>query len=129
MEKEELLKCLAPYLPYDLKIYHSGGKVLPLQIDRQEDWTNDGFNLNELINYHYLEPILKPLSDLSNEVDDLTKGTIQFLSEAAKLPYNSDDLLLEGLMYADMKILLENHYDVFRLIEKSYAKDINTVRV
>jgi len=78
-------------------------------------------------NIEQFKPILKPLSNLKDEVDSLTKRASIFLQEASKLPYNSNDLLSMGLAYNDFQILVKNHFDVFGLIDKGIAIDINTL--
>ena len=121
MEKLEL-KHLAPYLPYGLKIKTKGGIVKLLAFD---------INLWES-NKLELKPILRPLSDLTDEqkkiiyfdvigTDNDMYGTldefIDYLGETNEY----------HLPYCIYRQLLEWHFDLFGLIEKGLAVDINSL--
>lgn len=127
MENLEL-KHLAPYLPYELPIepiYKStfmGGynqRILDTSI-------LDNYGLEEI------KPILRPLSDLFNGnykdiLDEfspisLENFKIAFLSELK--PLNAFD----KINYTIAVKLFENHFDLFGLIEKGLAIDINQLK-
>lgn len=76
--------------------------------------------------------ILRPFSDLDKKFDGydpdfLLTGTARFLQKSSKLSHNPDSLCPDGLMWRDVQYLLKNHFDVFDLIPKGEAIDINTV--
>ena len=75
--------------------------------------------------------ILRPLSNLMKDefkMDDWRKKAILFLDETANLPYNNRLEHIGGIMYSDIKFLLKNHFDIFGLIQKGSAVDINTIK-
>ena len=138
MEKLEL-KHLAAYLPYGLKgVYNENkesdivditglclfNKINHLQI-RFKDNTSGLFDCE-------IKPILRPLSDLVNVITHKGKDFVpcieynhfnEYFEELSKLDYsyvkyNQNRVVL---------ILLELHFDIFGLIEKNLAVDINTI--
>jgi hypothetical protein len=144
MEKLEL-KHLAPYLPYGLKvmsIYNEVSEInsINYSLDKQ---SRDSLNLligrNPLRfrgdNLDTIKPILRPLSDLTKEIeydgetitpciywDDINIAYEKNLRSMAKFNYS------DGYMpYFITEKLLEWHFDVFGLIEKGLAIDINTL--
>jgi hypothetical protein len=110
MKKLEL-KHLAPYLPYKLK-YKSlfNGSI------------NNLYDLSTDINDNYwgvkIKPILRPLSDL--ELDE-------FKNKIFNIEYIIDKETDADLGYYEWCFLFENHFDVFGLIEKGLAININTI--
>jgi len=143
MEKLEL-KHLAPYLPYKLQylipkhepenifdIGHGGG-IHTMQVVAMLSMSRGSES----------KPILRPLSDLTKEIEvDGEKkrliDDIQKLYPTYYFAYNAtDDLLVkrENEQYtwcSDIlginEFLFKNHFDVFGLIEKGLAIDINTL--
>lgn len=126
------LKHLAPYLPYGLKwalveAYPEGTEVtthkmssLSTDLEGHEEWWNmDGDNY--LLTDDY-KPILRPLSDLkSHELYPLIKDNLGFKYDDLKggSTYNSSFGIVERL--------ISYHFDVFGLIDKGRAIDINTL--
>lgn len=115
--KELLFKDLAMRLPYGVKVLHNE-MVLPMgaypspvkgQIDI-ETVSNGGF-----------KPILRPLSDVTNEELELMdlepEDFIHFVEQVES----------ELLPFHDMMLLYKNHVDVDRLIERGIAVDVNTI--
>ena len=132
------LKHLAPYLPYGLKAMDlDNGSVrtvtlLHFTYDMETVGHNHLIYEGLLLKKH--QPILKPLSDLdSGNVEGL------FYSEWLIEKYHTigienqinrieDDI--RWINYCDyilIQHLLEWHFDVFGLIEKGLAIDINTI--
>jgi len=129
------LKHLAPYLPYGLKmkdIYscdndtllgvYRYGSELGYQV-KNEDHLNPVFYPFENVEH---KPILRPLSDLKDGVHPRAIFTNHELDTI------DNNLLLEdepywGLPYQKVVALIENHFDVFGLIDKGLAIDINTL--
>jgi hypothetical protein len=117
------LKHLAPYLPYGLKVIDSDGNIdIVTCIDIEEI---DGYKI---------KPILRPLSDLQNRDLDLW---IDFGVEIDEMnTHYLIDALVGGTFYAKdihfafrvREALFKMHFDVFGLIPKGLAIDINTLK-
>lgn len=126
------LKHLAPYLPYELPIE-------PIYVS-----THGGGYYRELLDtdvLHYncfeeIKPILRPLSDLTKEItvngenfvpsDYISVRFNLFCGEWLYLCINNLDVI-EDVPLSVSKKLLEWHFDIFGLIEKGLAIDINTI--
>jgi hypothetical protein len=121
------LKHLAPYLPYDLQCrvwkppHIHNNKIVKLVGLINKDC--GCFTQN---NYYYDEfkPILRPLSDLTEDV----------VIEIGIIGIDVDNVLnavihndMSYMEYSVHTILVKNHFDVFGLIEKGLAIDINTL--
>lgn len=128
------LKHLAPYLPYELKVYNS-------EIGVRDVVMLDSMNplFCHIISVGKRnKPILRPLSDSEEyfqelygmlEHDDVT----QYLDEDF-LKYhdiNSFDELInkevEHIPYGTLQVFLKQHFDLFGLIPKGLAIDKNTL--
>jgi len=116
-------KQIACYFPYELKImqYRDDLKLSfeSILISLSNDTlgvTSPRFPFNEKIQYHEAKPILRPLSDL----DDSQLKSFNFVSFAK-------DGDIDFVSYDFMKYAFENHFDVFGLIDKGLAIDINTI--
>ena len=118
------LKHLAPYLPYNLMIKYRVGKLSGYKYDFLT-----GQRLDSLSMYKYFKPILRPLSDLTKEIE--VNGE-KFVPQD-KLPHldlkwliNSDNLIMKT-NYEDVLKLLSWHIDLFNLISNGLAIDANTL--
>ena len=149
MEKLEL-KHLAAYLPYGLKI--KGEQFIhTMVIDMMTVTTKEigiWFLLNSKI--QSLKLMLRPLSDLNNlknEINlhsinmligrngvygdievELCNGEIIFVTESD--PFSTYDRAKEidlNVFQTVMNELMKGHFDVFGLIDKDLAIDINTI--
>lgn len=106
------LKHLTPYLPYNLKMYWENldGQIrdpyilLPSAIDHIIDFQN--------------KPILRPLSDLTKEIE---------WEDGKYMMTDHDDFDLEEETYGVIQDYLSRHFDIFSLIPKGLAIDINTL--
>lgn len=118
------LKHLSPYLPYKLRIRYVLGKG--------STWTLTQFNIEQFSDVD--KPILRPLSDLTKEIEHngekfvpidnfIYKTSVEYFAEFPEQKHN----LIHGLKYADVQLLLEWHFDIFGLIEKDLAIDINAL--
>jgi hypothetical protein len=117
------LKHLAPYLPYRLKGNYEVSEVVPsakFEL-RNKELRND--NIDFFLSY--AKPILRPLSDLTKEIEVNEKKFIPIEELDMDIPFTSDLLFL--VTYGDVQKLLEWHFDVFELIQKGLAVDINTI--
>lgn len=137
MEKLEL-KHLSPYLPYGLKCLNQN---LPdeefvveelIGISDHIMWSGR-FSAKHGSNHipvSAIKPTLRPLSDLTFEdLDKLGKRyDIQVNNEEVHVFRDLDENTnpLEW-RYEDVQYLLSRHFDVFGLIEKGLAIDINTL--
>lgn len=139
------LKHLAPYLPYDLKVFHEGhiaiiaSMYLPADNYEKDLWIVSMEDLRDRelscsVNYKEIKPILRPLLDLTKEVE---------VNGEKFIPYNIfihwygfevlegwrrnnyKNLNVNELSFAIINKLLEWHFDVFGLLEKNIAVDIN----
>jgi hypothetical protein len=122
--KETLeLKHLAPYLPYGLKGNYEVSEVVPsakFELRKKELRTD---NIDFFLSY--AKPILRPLSDLTKEIEVNGKKFIPIEELDMDISFTSDLLFL--VTYGDVEKLLEWHFDVFELIQKGLAVDINTI--
>ena len=138
------LKHLAPYLPYDLKcdIFFAqqsmGTCVWRIRI-------LDCFYLDKLKNnLEFIQPILLPLSDLTKEIEvngekfvpiDILSGETYYdyeLTKSNKLVEKDEKNIvilkcIDVYPYWIVQKLLQWHFDIFGLIDKGLAIDINTL--
>ena len=127
------LKHLAPYLPYGLKMKHSNGNIF--ELDGLGN-LKDGLGLCELHKtksnktlfrqVKMVKPILRPLSDLFKENKDCLNipYTELIRPECYRWILVND---LDEIKLMTLDTLLMYHFDVFGLIEKGLAIDINTL--
>ena len=133
------LKHLAPYLPYELQLLEefevNESKIRTLRgIDIDMVVTNlERFPYNQRITFSEIKPILRPLSDLTDEID--IHGDKIFPCAWFGLVPNEqhqqflETKVIEGWMsYKEMTVLIKHHFDVFNLISEGLAIDINTIK-
>lgn len=134
-------KHLIPYLPYSLKVIMEGKKtnvawmstkniavIIPNGIGEYKriPWKRAHLNI---------KPILRPLSDLTKEIEIDGKKIIFikiFFREARlllekELKNTNGKLIVDYLTWEIIVKLLEYHFDIFELIPKGLAIDINTL--
>jgi len=122
--KKLKLEDLAPYLPYGLRINNKGIGSYILTVGSLE-------RVLEIT--ETFKPILRPLSDLTQEelIEEL--GThishLDYVTYERKhyIKHYSHKYWLDDIPYAIYEYLIKNHFDVFVLIEKGLAIDINTI--
>ena len=114
------LKHLAPYLPYNLKIKTNYGwdtvttlNEYEVNGDHEHSYSYED-HPNEVLEF---KPILRPLADLEND---------EYKNRIFNREYIIDKKTDTDLGYYEWCYLFENHFDVFGLIEKGLAIDINT---
>ena len=137
------VKHLAPYLPYALKVqYIVRDKVEKTGYMRSISHNEDEAHPTRVsINHNYEEhiwmfkPILKPISDLKSE---LILEHFKYWEEVEfygnSFSIKGKGMIMQGydfddLPYTLVQKLLEFHFDLFGLIEKGLAVDINTLSV
>ena len=137
------IKHLAPYLPYGLKLqYVVREKVektgIMKSIIHNEDETHPtkvSIEWGDAEHIWMFKPLLRSLSEIKNyfqPIFDTDKEVNEFLSYETLTPFSIEDLencLPEYIPYGSFKVLLKHHFDVFGLIEKGLAVDINTLSV
>ena len=151
--KKLKLKHLAPYLPYELKCTNTKesylqtgdermGVLYQLSVEDGDDCVIMGKNGYFLVHYSDILAILRPLSDLIKEIEHNGEKfvPIDVLSEITTLEYHNDQLLaavwngemqeteIKHLCYEQVALLFEWHFDVFGLIEKRLAIDVNELK-
>ena len=132
------LKHLAPYLPYDLK-------VMDLYDNKERFFVGYSINHTEQVKISVyknllstgrlsseVKPILRPLSDLKTiekeiKLVDSYWYVDDYLTEKCTVDKIYPLHVIEFIPYAIMQVLLKYHFDVFGLIEKGLAIDINTI--
>ena len=140
------LKHLAPYLPYGLKNQRALHK--PKVIDGIVG--NKVYFGDTVLFINQIEPILRPLSDLTDPIINLIfKDTgengitiSRYIADSSKDLTITITYKMMGDVFTDfvinrsdikhtdywiVEILLINHYDVFGLIDAGLAIDINTL--
>lgn len=131
------LKHLAPYLPYGLKIQgQTHGEIAEMSSVNEGNVNikGRGFQYGWWADIFDIKPILRPLSDLTK--DEFTQGWYKTCD--CRTPHNINsahleltDLLRENLIteipYILYQFLIENHFDVFGLIEAGLAIDMNKI--
>lgn len=118
------LKHLSPYLPYGLTIRNIMDKsIIEMSVEseifkyEQKTSLNGMANIMVVINSNVLKPLLKPLSDLMlpNHILGIGFRTMNY------------ELTAPAFTLKQYEYLIENHFDVFGLIEQGLAIDINTI--
>lgn len=120
------LEHLSPYLPFELKyIFAKNIYIYRNTID---------------FDYEYSKPILRSLSDLLPEAPYNFYGKVEHLGSKITSPaseywgyvaYHRNPNLWKEITdweYWFVQLLFEHHFDVFGLIEKGLAVDINTLK-
>ena len=124
---------LAPYLPYGLQIHWNTSKrtsivrMQPSNISDVEIYTTN------------FKPILRPLSDLTKEIEHNGETLIvmhrileSYCFDVSKMTNEEVRQYSESMIEVDMAyqtgvILFTYHFDVFGLIERGLAININDV--
>jgi hypothetical protein len=137
------LKHLAPYLPYKLRVlYHFENRMMNAGNGSSKNWIGITALLQR--QSELCHPILRPLSDLTKEIEvggkkfipikeinwTITEyplmeedGTV-FLQDSCEL-----NMLEISEVYKVYQMLFEWHFDVFGLIEQGLAIDVNTLKI
>lgn len=123
------IKQLSAYLPYGLNTIYNLSSVINLGEGARDEVRNKLLTEDNVkFVLLYCKPILRPLSDLSN--DKKTVLNMSAINYGAGLGYHTKETIdnrirTNTLLYNDAVVLFENHYDVFGLIDKGLAIDIN----
>lgn len=128
------LKHLSPYLPYNLKCdiflaqQNMGTCVWRIR-------TLDCFYLDKLKNnLEFIQPILRPLSDLNSEIEFNNRkfnpiDELAEIEEVVVLQYSFEffETSMKYLPHWIVQQLLEWHFDIFGLIDNGLAISIHDV--
>lgn len=143
MEKLNI-KYVAPYLPYGLKglVIYSKNHSEICYLDIRSD-INNYVSIDEFINGTYpIKPILRPLSDLTNEIEHngekfipsellwyINVGHIDYITKEREYNINKYgyNRWLDRIPFSIVQKLIEWHFDIYGLIHKKMAIDINTI--
>jgi hypothetical protein len=140
------VKHLSPYLHYNLKFVFSNIQNPTLSyhlVSVGKIQCGHTLNLKEnteiyYVQKKYIKPILRPLSDLTKEIEvngekfvpfkwfNFINSDIDFETQIIAL--SNDIRWLNSTYYVIIEKLFEWHFDVFGLIEKGLAIDINTLK-
>jgi hypothetical protein len=125
---------IVQYLPYELEV-----KTIVWQRNISEHITSKEMLCTYLIDNmdDYVEflPILRPLSQIKEYFEPIfetDKDVNEYLSYEVTTPFSIDEILnykFEYLPYGTCQVLLKHHFDLFGLIEKGLAVDINRLSV
>jgi len=128
------LKHLSPYLPYKLQLISDGGRVRGMGTDYVLKELETDYGIGQVIKFQDMKPILRPLSDLTKEIE---VNGVKFLPHRELerdewVRYVPNDnwscITSENINKIEHRIfvqLSEWHFDVFGLIGKGLAIDIN----
>lgn len=130
METYLTIEKLAPYLPYNLKAASFSGNKLSKSLVLQHGFIHCGsgfLSVEHILNSERYKPILRPLSDLTKEIE--VNGQRFMPSLTLRLSYTGEMIVLNPATwsYRVIEILFKCHFDVFGLIPAGLAIDINTL--
>jgi len=129
------LEQLAPYLPYKLKGIWKLSDVINLRENQKDELREKVLDIeNPEFFLNYCKPILRPLYDLldtntARELNSISSFVFVYDLRYKTISIQTDDKCDIELadMISAMNILYGNHFDVFGLIDKGLAIDINTL--
>lgn len=147
------LKHLVPYLPYGLKFYDILHEVTHNVVGIIEDEIYAKDDNGDCYSWYYKEseekPILRPLSDLTKEIEidgekfvpiewfeigDDVNESLEYGNGNIKLIRSLESMSKYGIVndvnylpFGAVEKLFEWHFDVFGLIKNGLAIDINTI--
>lgn len=122
--------------PEDEKDYAENERVLLMVSDRHLLMRNDGdtkgkISIDTVIQYSTYKPILRPLSDLTKEIEH--NGEKFVPQEKLRWVWQDDpdvlwnQIYLRGIDITAYELLLDWHFDVDSLIESGLAIDVNSL--
>ena len=113
------LKHLAPYYPYGMKVkyQHTIKDFYIIEVEKLgKNYVSDYDSEYDFID---IKPILRPLPDYKNFIIyDQNKDKVEIEFRGSLIQLND---------YYKVDLLFKNHFDVFGLIKKGLAIDINTL--
>lgn len=129
--KKLTIEQLAPYLPYGLKVLEEFDVNDP-QIREVTGISNSTITTNlqrypfrQVCNIDDIKPILRPLSDLTDEY--LSELNLDVADEIELREVKDGKMLTGYLPHLLHELLISKHFDLFDLINSGLAIDINTL--
>jgi len=143
------LKHLAGYLPYNLKVMSEYGEFSEIDSVYFSKDEHKRPSLNLMVsyapkgfrgsNYDRIKPILRPLSDLTKEIEVngiKMNPLINLHSQGYNMNFDEEYTFEEFIKgdilnnsYGFIELLLKWHFDIYGLIENGLAIDINTLEI
>lgn len=142
MEDKLTLEHLSAYFPYSLRMIFEGKGGREIILSSITNQGKHGIVISGgtgpmWLNSCGFKPILRPLSDLTKEIEHNREKFVpiddlagRYNSECGEFLYRFKNNLsnIEDAPYTIMQKLFEWHFDVFGLIDKGLAIDINTIQ-
>jgi hypothetical protein len=127
------LKHLSAYLPYRLNTTYRLSEVINICL-KKDEIRNKELNGNTFdFVLRYCKPILRPLSDLTKEIEVNKEKFIPINYNSFKhdkesiIEFKNNFYHYKSIKFGVIERLLEWHFDIFGLIENDLAIDINTL--
>jgi len=128
-------KHLAAYLPYNLKceVLNSGqekeiGEMIAVYDDNSACFGNI---IESEKGFEYIKPILKPMLDFETyfaKIFETDKDVKEYLNEGF-ITIDNNFINIECMPFGVVQLAFKHHFDIFGLIEKGLAIDVNTLSV
>jgi len=128
-------KHLAAYLPYNLKceVLNSGqekeiGEMIAVYDDNSACFGNI---IESEKGFEYIKPILKPMLDFETyfaKIFETDKDVKEYLNEGF-ITIDNNFINIEDMPFGVVQLAFKHHFDIFGLIEKGLAIDVNTLSV
>ncbi len=142
--KQLTINEIAPYIPYKTECIYTGTnerkRIVGADIYsiKLQNLDENFFVLSTVFDYKEIKPILRPLSDLIPfikerygmlEHQDITGYfDADFLEEHSLEIDDIENTEVNHIPYGTLQVLLKHHFDIFELIDKGLAIDINTLK-
>lgn len=120
------LKHLAPYLPYELNIINGVDTFKMISLSKDNVFFNGG-----LLSIQEIKPILRPLSNLTKEIEVNGEKFIPIDKMEELGWYNMDCVNPQKVKCIPLEMasfLFRWHFDIFGLIDKELAININILQ-
>ena len=128
-------KHLAAYLPYNLEceVLNSGqekeiGEMIAVYDDNSACFGNI---IESEKGFEYIKPILKPMLDFETyfaKIFETDKDVKEYLNEGF-ITIDNNFINIEDMPFGVVQLAFKHHFDIFGLIEKGLAIDVNTLSV
>ena len=122
------IEYLAPYLPYGILFEWKGRKLKCRRMQNIRKYWFLESERDELKEISECKLILRPLCDLLKDNFDYIYDSLNF-TDKTNLLLKAEDRVsaVNSFRYYEFQKLLENHFDVFGLIEKGLAISISII--
>jgi hypothetical protein len=122
------LKHLAGYLPYGVKCSRYIGSIAKSIYIDLDPYTINGMTYED----NLYKPILRPLSDLTKEIEVNEEKFVpsqeyNYLRFEEISTFKGGCNAMKFIQARELELLYEMHFDIYGLIEKDLAIDVNTL--